>query len=354
MRTTALRTSEPAAWHAILARLPGTDIYFTPEYHALAEANGDGLAWAFVAEENDDILFYPCLTRLIEHIGNEPVPGGWQDSETVYGYSGPLATTTDEGFLARAWKAFRAWAHDERIVAAFLRFNPLSASERFADATCRVVRDRETVVIDLGGSAEELWQRFPPAQRRKVRRAEAAGLAGEEWGGRQGLGAFRSIYERTMHHLDAEPYYFFSDAYFEGIEHLLGDAAHLFAVCQGGRPIAAALFLLYRDRMHYHLGGSDSRARDARPNNLLFHQAAEWGRQRGFRWLHLGGGRTTEPGDGLFRFKASLSRARLPFHVGMCVLQPAVYDALCDLWRRQAGGPPTRPYHLLYRLGLTS
>jgi hypothetical protein len=350
MKWRILGTREPAEWHDALGRLSQADIYFLPEYHQAYELNGDGEAYAFIAEDGSNLLFYPFLVRPIEKVGSEPVCDRWYDIQTVYGYSGPLCTTTDPSFLAKAWDLFSAWCEEKRIVAEFIRFNPLVANQRYVDSSCSVASDRETVSIRLDCSEEDLWSSYPSVHRNMVRKALKKGLACVEKPIVEGLSAFRLLYDETMRRVEASHYYLFSDAYFSHLCTALRDKVKLFAVLDGDRTAAAALFFLHSDRIHYHLAGSDARYSMYGPNNALIHGVALWGLRNGLRYFHLGGGRTSDPSDSLFRFKASISRLRFPFYIGKRIHDREGYDRLCAMWMQQAK-VVTRPnYFLLYRL----
>ena len=166
----------------------------------------------------------------------------------------------------------------------------------------------------------------------------------------RGLSAFRRLYDKTMERVQARGYYYFSDRYFDYLRDALSKKAKTFVVRETDRIVAAALFFTHEDRIHYHLAGSDAAYRRFAPNNLLLHTVALWGHQQGFHWLHLGGGRTPSSDDSLFRFKASVSRLRLPFYIGKRIQNQEVYDGLCAEWMRQKGLTKRPNYFLLYRL----
>jgi hypothetical protein len=345
-----LGCDDAAEWSAWLARMPASDVYFLSEYHRAHELNGDGRATAWAAEEGSHAFFYPFFIRPIETVAGEPPEERWFDIETVYGYSGPLCTTDDPSLLEAFWNAFGAWCRANRVVAEFLRFNPILGNSRLAGPECRVSLDRETVVIDLTGTEEDLLARYPSGQRTKLRRAQAAGLVSAQSPAAEMLETFRAIYRHTMTHLEARSYYFFNDAYFEHLAGSLGERARIFTVTDASGPIAAALFFVHGETMHYHLGGSDEARRESRPNNLLFHEAAHWGRAHGCRRLHLGGGRTSDPHDALLAFKRTLSRTRLRFELGRRVHDAAGYESLCAQWMQRMGRAERPNYFLLYRL----
>jgi hypothetical protein len=339
-------TTEAPAWGDWLARAGGGDVYFTAGYHAACEANGDGSARLFVAEDGRDVLVHPFLIRAVPDPGG---PGGY-DLESAYGYTGPLASTTQPDFLTRAWDLFGAWCRDQRVVAEFVRFHPLLANHRFGADFYQPRPDRETVAIPLATDVAALWAAYPSVHRNMVNKARKHELTGRELVGPDAVPVFRSLYEPTMTRLAADRSYFFSDAYYRALGAGLGDRVRVFAVHHCDRPVAAGLFLLGPRTVHYHLSGSDREYLRFAPNNLLLHTVAVWGLERGFEWLHLGGGRTPRPDDELFRFKAGLSRTRLSFHLGRRVHDPVRYEQLCTAWVQRNGGADRPNYFLLYRL----
>lgn len=351
MRVAAHAGASPG-WDAAVARLPEADVYHLAGYHRVAEANGEGEAIAFVAEADGNLFFHPFLRRPLERVGDEVVRAGLSDTESIYGYSGPLATTEDPSFLAAAWSAFHDWCVQEQVVAEFVRFNPLLANERFADAGLDVGVERETVALALPEQHDDLWDEYPSVQRNMVRKALAAGLEAHVLPVSDGLDSFAAVYAETMDRVGAKNYYRFRAAYFDALAAELGEVARIVVVSRG-EEIAASCVLLWRARkLHYHLSGSRRWAAPLGATNLMLHEAACWGCSEGARVFHLGGGRTSAPDDSLLRFKQSVSQSRLVFRTGRRVHDPKVYEELCGAWLRQATGPRP-PYFLLYRVPLS-
>src|SRR5512146_2201678 len=142
MNCKVLTSSDPA-WDGYLARLPGADVYHTAAYHRAHEANGDGIALAWVAEHHEALFFYPYMVRAI---GNTDMC----DIETVYGYSGPLTNCLQREWLAKCWELFGETCRESRVVAEFIRFNPLGYDPREIEfGNVMLVHDRSTVVVDL-------------------------------------------------------------------------------------------------------------------------------------------------------------------------------------------------------------
>ncbi|MBN1269158.1 MAG: GNAT family N-acetyltransferase [Kiritimatiellae bacterium] len=349
MTSIVLAASEGQRWDDYARRCPGCDIYHMSDYHRAFEANGDGAARAVVVEKDDQVFFHPLMVRAIERVGAEAVPGSWSDAETVYGYSGPLASTTDAAFLRAAWAEVDAFCARERIVTEFVRFNPLSENHVLLSRE-ETLAERETVIVDLGGSGEEFWRRYPSVQRNMIRKAEKAGLSAEEENLADSLPSFRALYEENMQRVSARDYYFFRDEHYEWLSAKMEDRVRLFVVRREGEAVAGALLLIHGDRLHYHLSAARPDARVAAPANLLLHAGAMWGRRNGCRWMHLGGGRTAAPDDSLLAFKASVSRLRRMFYIGRRLHDQVAYDTLCGIWARQHAGEQRPRYFQLYRL----
>lgn len=341
--------TEVDEWRSLLTRFEQSDVYFTPEYHQVYELNGDGTAWAFAAWEEDWILFYPFMLREIPKPPNAAEENVLRDIESVYGYSGPLANCRETRFLNRAWQVYREWCWRQNVVAEFVRFHPILANHSLPGPWDEVTYLRETVAIELNCSTDELWQRYPSIQRNRIRKAYNTGLICREVALGDGLFRFIELYLQTMKRKKADDFYNFPLEYFYNLAAYLGNNLKLFGVFLKSKMIAAALFLLKRPWMHYHLGGSDEEHLSKAPNNLLFHTAAEWGRSMGYSLFHLGGGNTNAPDDPLLRFKSSFSKKRLPFHIGKRVHNQSAYERLCHDWLNRHGLTERPKYFLLYR-----
>jgi len=335
---------------ACLERVGRHDVYHLPGYHRAFELASGARAQAYIAEIGGEVLFHPVMLRPIGRIGEALAPEGLCDAETVYGYSGPLASSGDPSFIVEAWRGYRDWCAKERVVCEFTRFNPLLENRALAAPGCETWRDRQTVAIDLGAGEDAVWQGYAGVHRNSIRKAAKNGLACAERPVAEGLDAFREIYLETMRGLGADAAYEFSAAHFRALHQGLGDRLRLFMVSAGGTDIAGALFLVQDDTLHYHLAGSAASHRHLAPNNLLIHEAARWAFAQGLKTFHLGGGRGPDPDDSLFRFKARFSRGRKDMWFGKQVFDQAAYDGLASLWHDQAGGAARPGYFQFYRL----
>ena len=326
--------SDARTWHRALEPFPAADVFFLPEYHRVYETHGDGAALAFIGAEGRERLFYPFFLRPITAVAGRALPERAFDVETARGQSGPLATTSDPAFLARAWAAYSEWCRESKVVAEFTRFHMYLATHKYAHPDCMVIRHAESVVVDLDRSGDALWASYPSVQRNMVRKALSQGLACEEVPLAEGLPAFRKLYEATMSRVGTGARANYSDAFFEALAVHLGDRVKLWAVSRHGHVISAALFLISQRRIYYDLAGSDAEERGGAPNNLLLHTVAGWGQARGFTSLFLGDG---SGNPRLMRFKASLSHGRLTQYIGRRIQDRNTYDGLCRSWMKAKG-----------------
>lgn len=343
MRTSVIPCGD-ARWDKALARLPHADVYFSPAWQVTGTAAlGDGKPILFTAEDGEDLLAHPTLMRTI------PGAAHHRDFETAYGYGGPVATTTDAAFLARAWEAYAGFAREAGGVAEFIRCHPLLGNERLLAGSAEVLFDRETVVVDLSGGRDGLLQRSAGQHRRNLKKAEAAGISVSRVDIERGMPAFRAIYQQTMARAGASAFYHFGDAYFEALTGLGPERLALFIARRNEAPIAGALVLLSAPTLHYHLGGAFEDDLSLRPMNALFQGIFEWGQANAYERIHLGGGRRPEADDSLLRFKGTLGRDRARYFIAKRVLDPAGYETLAADWCRRAGSERRPSQVLFYR-----
>ena len=313
--------------------LPWPDVYFTPQYGRCVEESDDA-RWELAVWEPGPIL-YPYLVR--------PVPAEIQpdrspamcDIVSPYGYAGPWAHNAVEPEVWSAFRrAFRDACRQRGAVAEFVRFHPLFRGREFlsrADSQVESVRCGATVSVDLRRGYQGAWKRYEGRQRTAVRKAQRLGysvrvrtIANTDAPSRA---RFRNLYESTMQGVGATAYYSFSDAYYELLWNELGTTTLLAEIVSAqGETVAAALFFVHGDTVHYHLAGSVREHARQGVNNLLLDAMVAWGATRDRRLLHLGGGVSGE--DSLFKFKASIGQQRHEFWIGKCVLDSKAYEAI--------------------------
>jgi hypothetical protein len=151
-----------------------------------------------------------------------------------------------------------------------------------------------------------------------------------------------------MERLDADPYYEFSDEYFDALRRGLGTDLHLATVTADGVIVAAGLFTTSCGIVELHLAGWAEEAAHHRPTKLLYHGVRAWAKRRGDRWFHLGGGLGSSA-DSLMHFKAGFSPVRLPYDTLRCIVLEDEYLRLMDSRGLDAQAPDLAGYFPAYR-----
>lgn len=347
----AARAQEHDQWHQFWRELPQErrDVYFLPGYLSASETAGLGTAACAVASNNGAIWLYPFLMceTPTDDTGCRHV-----DLITAYGYGGPVVNQQgeQESFLSAAWSVFGEWAAAQRVVGEFVRFHPLLNNSRWAAPETTVARDRQTISIDVPSYPDSfLNDSYYRVHRNMVRRAEREGFVFETRAPTAAMEWFIPLYNDTQDFLDADNETRFGDEYFESLVADLGDRAWLGVVTQGEHVVAAVLVLDGETTSHCHLMGYRRLTKTAGMTNLIYHGITLEAARRGTSAVHMGGGRTGNDDDSLFKFKASLSPKQATFEIGMRCHNSAAYERLGRDWER-THGPKPPDYFLYYRL----
>jgi hypothetical protein len=343
MGTFLIPAQDISAWRGGLDPFPAIDVCQTPEYHGAYATRTPGsrpLLWRF--SEAGEHFGYPFLLAPARWPNER---GGWEetgfsDISSIYGYSGPLSTTTDAAFLAGAWAAFDAWAAENRVVAEFIRFSPHAGTARFAHPGGSVEPNREIAVSRFPGTAEALIDALDSKTRNMIRKAVKAGLAARELEPARWIPAFRVLYDETMARNASPEFFSYDDDYYRRLLSLPTGEFRLFGVFQGDDMVAASIALVHGQGALYHLGASKREFSNLGANNLGLSAMGEALIRSGVTFLNLGGGRTTAADDPLLRFKKSNAIGAEIYQVGKRVVDAVAYSGLRARWRATTGADP--------------
>ena len=329
-------------WGDVFPRGPATfrDVYFTAGYHqaqVLSSDSSEGICF-IVGEQEDARLLVPGLKTPVTVPGESCWCPGIFDMQTCNGYGGPLATPdADSLFLERAWAEWRGEAARRGIVAAFFRLHPLIDNARWLPRSAKVVADRQTVFVDLSRGAEAAFRAADSRHRNMVSKGKKEELE-VRWNRLEDRDDFEGLYCVIMERLNADASLRFRHEYFLAIWNL--PFVELACVrSPSGVLQAGAVFMFGEVWAHYHLSARHSDS----PNHLancILQSAAERAVAQGLRGLHLGGGRTGDPGDSLLKFKQAFGGSLLDFKVALVVADDRTYGALCQRWESVSGRKP--------------
>jgi len=323
----AISLIEEDKWNELLNILPKekSDIYFSPDYVFSQSTLEDGISKCIKFENSEGIAIYPYLERIIPSIltdGKE-----MKDITTPYGYGGPVSTTYSPGFVQSFNKALDEYFLDMGYISEFIRFHPVLENHRLRN--CDSVYIHKTFGVDFLKKDAINLNFWKDSLKRGIRKAETFGLQFEMNILNEGdLKDFIKTYLLTMERKKALRFYFFNDKYWDLLLELSKrNNVFIANVLYKEEKIASAIFLLWKGLyVHYHLGGSKAEYLHMRPVNYLFWNAEKWAANNSFSLLHIGGG--VESGDGLERFKSSISNRSFDFYIGSKILNIEIYSKL--------------------------
>lgn len=281
-------------WDALLDRLGLGDVYFRSAYLQSASLLGQGRpVFLHLRGDHGDVVF-PCLVR--------EAPDGHADVGTPMGYGGPLAAGTDAP-AGDFFAAYERWCDANRVVATFVRFQPVLANQLLAEDRWHLEPIGHSIGWRVSGvSSDELSASMDSHHRRIVRKARRESVEATIDERPTDLAEFVALYEETMRRREASSFYFFPEEYWAQLVGPLGATLVRADAQVASETVASILCLASPPTLHYHLGASSERGQELGANHLLFVETAAWASAHGFERFHLGGG-VGGFEDSLYEFK---------------------------------------------------
>jgi hypothetical protein len=333
MRIQVLTPDQSPAWMQVLEKSTHYDFYHLPQYHALAEASGEGTARLFHYKEGRYSIALPLLVRSLDAVpGLTGDRAGLGDATSVYGYAGPIASHAEcpeevvRGFQAELEGRLR----DLGVIAVFARLHPLLQQQELLRGLGECQTLGRTVSIDLTLPIDMQRAAFRKNHKEGINRLRRIGVTCVRDDDGSHVEDFLGIYHETMRRVGAKPAYFFTRDHFTRLMAALGERLNLFVCLKDGIAIGAGILIECNGILQYHLGGTATSALRFAPMKLLIDQTRQWGTARGLRVYHLGGGATARPDDPLLHFKTGFSDRTHDFAVWRWLLRPDAYFRLCE------------------------
>jgi len=315
-------------WDSYLFSFPHElyDIYFEEKYIKLYETQ-DNEAICYVYSEDEKTLLFPFLIRTFSYKGKI-----YHDFETAYGYGGPIWNVLDEEFILRALNGFKIYCTENNYISGFVRFHPLLNNFIGFNSIGKLIYDRHTIAMDLTLSEEDIWRKEIHTQNRNtIKKGVKTGLkfiVDKEF---EFLNEFVEIYTSTMYKVDADPYFYFNNNYFNFFKANI-ENSFLGLVTFDDKIISGAIFFFSKQYGHYHLSGSRSDYLYTCPNNFLLYEAVKELKALGISKFHLGGGINSDEQNSLYQFKRKFSNNKYDFYIGKAVFYQEVYENICKTW----------------------
>ena len=343
-------------WEAYLSKLTQTqkDIYYYPEYYRLYKEIGDGEPYCFVFQQNENLALYPFLKNKIENKDGE-LTDIYYDIQGAYGYNGVLSNNYEENFKESFSVAFGEFCIKNNIIAEFTRFHPLLKNHSFFDKHLQLIKDRQTVWLDLEKEYDSIWTEcYSSKNRNMIRKARNSGVEVSVASNEEDYRSFYQIYLNTMKEVGASPYYFFNEQYALNFNAYLKTKQNLLIAKYHGKVICVMLLMINEVYAHYHLSGRLKEYSKLAANNLLLDIAIQQSKELGAQFFHFGGGNSNDLSDPLFKFKSNFSKTWADFYIGKKVHNKKVYEQICSSWEKNYPELKEKYKHFLLKYRQTS
>jgi hypothetical protein len=301
------------------------DVYFSREYHEVSSHIEADFADCVLLEWQDKTgaVYLPLVLRTIpKH--------GYLDATNAYGYGGPWIDGEPD---LRGFRRFMdEWMIDHKVVDTFIQFHPLYDYALAMADVLPLNKVGQTIMWNF--EADDLVTQMSSNHRRNWRKAIRAGLEVQVTEGPADLTEFRQLYELTMKRLEVRSFYFFPDAYWEGLQDRLREHVVQVDAVYEGRVVASVLNIIGPDYVHFHLNGATDEGRELRGPFVAHVGGAQWAQDHGFSRGSLG----VTPAGSLLEFKDRFDPAtpHRDFYVARIVHDQPNFQKL------SAGLPKTR------------
>lgn len=316
--------------------------------YLLAEAQAeDGVTKIFFYEEDGKFAMMPEVIRKINKL---PYMGDLNeelyDMIVPHEYGGIIANCKDSGIRQKLLEESVRYCEDNNIIFSFIRLNPYfeAQPDLFTRAGFEVELNNHQVYVDLERSEEQIMKTYKSNVRRNIKRAERENLYFEIMDtDDESMRRFQDIYKRAMDILEARRFLYFNKSYFEKLSDC--KCSRLAVVKDAdGQIVAGCILLVLGDIVYYHLGCFDREYSQKRPMNYLMHSAIMWGKWKGYKIYHIGGG-----SEGLMQFKTGFSETRIDYYIVSKVIDRGKYDMVCKKWKEQFPEYEDKMFYPLYR-----
>ncbi len=321
--------TNPEEWNSSILRLPQAHVLQSWEWGAFKAKYGWTPTRLLFCEGNA-----PRGAALVLRRPLPRTPFG-----VLYVPKGPLLDYEDQGLFRATCAALERIAREQRAI--FIKIDPDIETEKGEEPAAvqqlikrgwkmsrEQIQFKNTVLLDLRPTEEELLAGMKPKTRYNIRLAIKHGVRVEE-GTAEDLRLFYEMYTETSARdgfiIRQFPYY--RDALGAFLE---GGCARMFLARLTDETIAGLVLFMFGTRALYFCGASRASHRDTMPNHLLQWEAIRWAKAQGCRTYDFWGAPDKldeqAPMYGVYRFKEGFG-GRFTQHIGAYdyVLNPGLY-----------------------------
>jgi lipid II:glycine glycyltransferase (peptidoglycan interpeptide bridge formation enzyme) len=158
----------------------------------------------------------------------------------------------------------------------------------FKPATAHMVDAEKTLVIDLTKSEDELLSYMRKNTRYNIRKSKREGISVKNVGDLSLFNEFVDIYRDTV---KRQGWVAYSTDYIKAEYEMFAkdDMSRMFVAYYKGNPIAASIFLFYKNEVVYHHSGSYTKYRDLPSSYAIQWAIIKYAKEQGFKKYNLWG-----------------------------------------------------------------
>ncbi len=328
MLTTRVVT-EAKEWNDSILQMENAHILQSWEWGAFKHQYGWHPTPVLLCESNAPRAAALVLRRPLPH-----TPFG-----VLYVPKGPVLKCADPGLFDATLAALERIAREQRAI--FVKIDPDIVTEdgeepapvrqlveRKWRASQEQIQFRNTIVLDLGKSEDEILAAMKPKTRYNIRLAERRGVRVEH-GTSDDLSLFYEMYVETSARdgFVIRPFPYYRDAWGA---FLASGRAQMFLARLDGKSIAGIIVFVFGKQAWYFYGASRTAHRDAMPNHALQWEAIRWAKAQNCLAYDFWGAPDKldeqAPMYGVYRFKEGFG-GRFTQHIGAYdyVVNPTLY-----------------------------
>lgn len=342
-----------AVWRSVLAQIcsdAAWDPHFSPEYLAAEHLADPGVHPTLAVYDSGRVrVIKPFVMREV-NIGARSYG---LDIVSPHGYGGPLSDGGPVDHLEFD-REFVQWCKDAGVICEYMALNPMHIDHqrwlmRCSDWNWPWTVRKQVVWMDLTGGGLSGYHDTRLAGIKAARNAKVQVVVADR-GAAVAKGLFVKLYREAMERKGAATRWRFSDEYL--LDLCRQGTVFVAWAPMGMEPEAAALVLDGGDVAYYHMAARAQNSLNG-ANDLLVHEIASWCADKGIKRLHLGGGVTAAPDDGVLFFKSGFSDLRAPAMSTFRVFDEVRYRDACAAKAREeiekTGAEFTTTFEPLYR-----
>ena len=259
----------------------------------------------------------------------------YYDIVTPYGYGGPYIDKciNKEKLLDDYQREFSNYCKDNNIIAEFVRFHPIYKNYLDFKGIYSASFNRYTLATNLKDYDDPFTNEFSKHCRKTIRQVLKEGISFRmiENVTAADMEEFKRIYYLNMERKEADEYYFFDDEYFNTIMEQYHDKIVIAESIFEGKVVAAGLYFITDGNIHAHLSGTDTNYLYLSPAYILKYGTLLWGKEKGYNYIHYGGGTSTSLDDTLYQFKCKFAQnTKLEFWIGKKIWNKDIYIKMCN------------------------